>query len=230
VKNNPVRFIDPSGLKCYCGPEIASQLRTVLDQVLNAFDALTDTKKADACDSLTSYPHNNFNNIEGGDVSWDIYDFHGGGDANFMNYLRMNGGCANTKNCARTVMVNGQCHEDWAVNYVLYGTAWRKCQRDYPIVQWLLRNNTPWPTPYLYFAKYVMNDFVWIFTASRTLNDKTYHWPDIPKKLAWADAGYDNWYLGTRTPPAMVSNCAKCPTGMGAYYLSAYWNFDISVP
>jgi RHS repeat-associated protein len=118
VRNSGVSQLDPSGLKCLCGPEIGTALRNVVRATQLYFHKQGWFTKNRLCSALAVVP----------DVytAWNIVQL----SPTFPSYLqRYRGtGCATPNSpCEDTVRVDGQCHLAWAVDYIIFGAMNRLC-------------------------------------------------------------------------------------------------------
>jgi RHS repeat-associated protein len=130
VANNPVLFVDPSGLdKWYydpqdpssnstvckvdrCGLDVTSQLKDGITMLDAVWKKLTLDMRINICDK-----------VFGSDAlwAWDIGTFN-----SEMREVFVRGTCGARK-CANTVTVSGVCFYATSVNYILYGKIGRLC-------------------------------------------------------------------------------------------------------
>jgi RHS repeat-associated protein len=117
VGNDAVNWVDYLGHQaagsCNCGPDITEALRNTLKAVGRAFRAATPDERDRACSKI----------VGGG--GWEITDLKA------QNYTKACGerDKTNASSCRKTVTVQGGCYYLGSVNYILYGRAFKLCDK-----------------------------------------------------------------------------------------------------
>jgi RHS repeat-associated protein len=117
---NPLKFIDPVGLRDCCGPDITSRLTALLAAFDEKFRAADETAQCSACFAMI------------GADGWDISELHLAGLPE--GHSPFEGKGYGSRKCAGTVTINGRCYRANEVNYILWGRAFLKCNRAFE--QW----------------------------------------------------------------------------------------------
>ena len=142
VMNSPIMFFDRQGLETFgirqfirniasyvrpwfdescakCGPDITDSLKLLKSQVFAEFELLKMEDPERAKSSCSIFSPKSFNELKYAISGWDI-----NGLAFADVSIRDEKGVAKCPfgyGCSETVMVNGQCHWKWSVNYFLFG-------------------------------------------------------------------------------------------------------------
>lgn len=118
--NQSCQLYDLLGLKGCCGPDITSPLYATVRNVESKFASWSEGEKASKCAGM-KLAHVVL-------VGWDILPLFNLGDSGSYTF---DGGARGTSPCERTVVFNGKCVQANAANYILFGTAFRLCDRHF---------------------------------------------------------------------------------------------------
>lgn len=186
VRSNPQAFVDPLGLQASsgncdrCGVDATGQLKTLLHNEHKKFyHTWNHAQKLGACMSLYNVIPGTFMPLALN--SWDIDQLPG------LTPISGPGPNCATGKCENTILVDGQCHNEWAVNYVLFGNAVRMCD------SYFGEDTSGWMLSY----------------ATTNAVAKGDHYVE---KVQWALAGYLGWFVGSASTPPAPSDYKECLT------------------
>jgi len=170
------------GAKNVCGPDITQALAQTVRNMYNVYTS-NPALRAALCGAFWGPMAM---------AAVDITDIFAGGPG---------GGCA-TGTCGETVMVDGQCHNAWVVNYIGMGVGYGLCR---------------WVVDIWWFPAEFPN-LVYPYCMAR-------HWDDFQCRCAekWFAAGMNGW-PGAPTPrdcrPECTNDCKERTTGA----FTVYWD------
>ncbi len=181
-----------------CGPEVGAALRNLLIRVGQRYRSNPSSLRG-----MCSH----FANPNG----WDIYELYSDTGQVFQDYWRTQG-CAT---CINTVSVDGQCWPAWAVNYLLFGYAFRLCHdflnETIDLHYFQEREGDWWTEDQATSYVYRWN---WCGAALSRFSQTVYRHPrDARWKSEWTKAAYRGWLEGrfpTPKSPGELSKCASC--------------------
>jgi RHS repeat-associated protein len=177
ILNNPITGYDPDGQKrCDCGKDNTAGLKAALEQAETLFHGATLYKKVWGCFTMFIHPTASL-------FAWDLQ---------FASQIGGDDECKQS-----TVTVEGQCANEWDVNYALYGRGAKVCK--------------------LFFVQAKANIFLYKAVLKTFANLVKNEWKDFsgspdsliefnPQPTGWAKYGYD----GTvPTPDPKYKDCRK---------------------
>jgi len=133
------RDVDPTDPEArICGPDITDYVLGVLDRMIDDYDQATATKRAEACDNITTLERNP-DGVMIAEYAWDIYalspgiapDKDGPKKGETYWYEDVSDICAHPRYpCGATVTFLGQCIHSQVVNYIQWGAMIELCDQD----------------------------------------------------------------------------------------------------
>jgi RHS repeat-associated protein len=125
IRNNSVNSSDYLGLcQKLCGDDVTQTLYNTIQDISRTFKMWKKAEKREACMSLTIW------RAVGMATAWDIPYLKGVGENVVPPHLKQD--LFDPEPCRRTVTVAGRCYYGGAVNYVMYGHAFKLCNDEFP--------------------------------------------------------------------------------------------------
>lgn len=189
-----------------CGPDVSSQVRAAVANVVSTWASWDATERDAQCDALDS------RQLAG--VAWDISDLHN--QDWILGYQPTCATAGANPPCHNSVEVDGHCYYAGSANYVIFGTMCKLCDGH---LGW------KWHTPALSFLRgfpeSYMQRLINLYKGPLPFRAASANW--VPS-FQWATAGYRGWPSAGTPPPGDRPGCAiGCPIPYGGSAFVVHW-------